>query len=65
MDPTIAVVYRGDPPFRAEVVENVDRYAFVQPNLTIYLLDGVWRPATTSCLCVPLTATSMTTEAAE
>jgi hypothetical protein len=35
MDPTIAVVYRGDPPFRAEIVEDIDRYEFVQPHLTI------------------------------
>jgi len=40
VDPTIAVVYRGAPPFKAEIVEEVDRYEFVQPNLTIYFLDG-------------------------
>jgi hypothetical protein len=40
VNPDIAVIYRGDPPFKAEVVEGVEKYEFTQPHLTIFFLDG-------------------------
>ena len=40
MQPMIKVVYRGEPPFRAELVDEVERYDFTQPNLRIHFLDG-------------------------
>jgi hypothetical protein len=40
VEPVIRVVYRGDPPFEAEIVENVERYEFNQPDLAIHFVDG-------------------------